>query len=353
MVRRAKRTIGDDLPNILQALQEDVIQLQQRETESQELAEGGIRDTQGSLKFSAMPHHNALDALGLPTAGQRDYYLGQDNYALPFITGSPTASGLSVVTSDDDGFDPTALFHVTGDDWYIQYDLGSPSANANGPSVRYEIDGDDSLLEERDQEVFYRFYVACPKLANGAVLRLWLQIHTDLFAVYHREGALSVTDTIEEVAGSFTLTNDPNAGTPHMLLEARVTGGSSALSDVTAYVTGLVIGKASLAATTDQPDERDVLVLERGALASGMSATVTGQSVEVSWVDAPETPDYSLQYRRADAVDWTAIRGTHRSPYTLSGLAANTAYLMRYKAIYPAPLGPTGWIDQVEFTTGS
>ena len=78
-------------------------------------------------------------------------------------------------------------------------------------------------------------------------------------------------------------------------------------------------------------------------------SNLTSASAQVSWTNGGEESAWQLQYRTTEG-SWSAEQAVSSKPYTLTGLSANTEYLVRVKS-YCAADDQSEWSEVGSFTT--
>ena len=78
-------------------------------------------------------------------------------------------------------------------------------------------------------------------------------------------------------------------------------------------------------------------------------SNLTSASAQVSWTNGGEESAWRLQYRTTEG-SWSAEQAVSSKPYTLTGLSANTEYLVRVKS-YCAADDQSEWSEVGSFTT--
>ena len=78
-------------------------------------------------------------------------------------------------------------------------------------------------------------------------------------------------------------------------------------------------------------------------------SNLTSASAQVSWTNGGEESAWRLQYRTTEG-SWSAEQTVSSKPYTLTGLSANTEYLVRVKS-YCAADDQSEWSEVGSFTT--
>ncbi len=78
-------------------------------------------------------------------------------------------------------------------------------------------------------------------------------------------------------------------------------------------------------------------------------SNLTSSSARINWTNGGEESSWRLQYRTAEG-SWSAEQTVNAKPYTLSGLSANTEYIVRVKS-YCSADDQSEWSETGSFTT--